>query len=119
MLARAVLILAIRNLVRNVRTPMLLVMSLLQPIVWLVFFSQTFTGLADTPQLRGLGVTSYLSYFVPGMVVLSVLFTGLTSAMGTISDIDSGLFDKFLTSPIPRMSIFLGRALADAVTMLA
>jgi ABC-2 type transport system permease protein len=116
---RAVLILAIRNLVRNVRTPMLIAMSLVQPIVWLVFFSQTFSGLADTPQLRSLGITSYLSYFLPGMVVLSILFTALTSAMGTISDIDSGVLDKFLISPIPRTSILLGRVLADAVTMLA
>lgn len=119
MMARAVLILSARNLLRNLRTPMLMAMSLVQPIVWLVFFSQTFTALAEMPQLRGLGVTSYLSYFVPGMVVLSVLFTGLTSAMGTISDIDAGVLDKFLASPIPRTSILLGRIVADALTMLA
>lgn len=116
---RAVLVLSVRNLIRNMRTPMLMAMSLVQPIAWLVFFSQTFTGLTDTPQFRGAGVTSYLSYFVPGMVVLSVMFTGVTSAMSTITDIDSGMLDKFLASPIPRTSILLGRVIADAFTMLA
>jgi ABC-type Na+ efflux pump permease subunit len=52
------------------------------------------------------------------MVVLPVLFTALASGMATISDIDSGVLDRFLTSPIRRSNILLGRVAADAITGL-
>ncbi len=115
---KAVAVIGARDVLKSVRTPMLVTASLVQPIIWLVLFSQTFQGLADTPQFRDLGYSSYLTFLVPGMVVLSVLFTALQSGMATVTDVDTGTMDKFLISPIRRFSILLGRVLADAVTML-
>ena len=97
---------------------MLVTMSLAQPIIWLVLFSQIFRNLADTPQFKGLGYSSYLTFLVPGMIVLSMLFTALQSGMATITDIDTGMMDKFLISPIRRSSILLGRMTADAILMV-
>jgi ABC-2 type transport system permease protein len=111
--------LAARNVVRNLRTPMLVTASLLQPIIWLILFSQIFRGLADTSEFRRLGYDSYLEFFVPGMIVLSMLFTALQSGVATVTDVDSGMMDKLLISPIRRTSILLGRVIADAITMLA
>lgn len=107
-----------RNVTRNLRTPMLVVASLLQPVIWLVLFSQIFRGLADTQQFRSLGYDSYLEFFLPGTVVLSMLFTALQSGLATVTDIDTGMMDKLLISPIRRTSILLGRVIADAITML-
>jgi ABC-2 type transport system permease protein len=107
-----------RNIARSVRTPMLVAVSLLQPVLWLVLFSQTFRGLAGDAQFRALGYRSYLTFFTPGMIVLSVLFTALQSGMATMSDIDSGMMDKLLTSPVPRLAILAGRVWADVLTML-
>jgi ABC-2 type transport system permease protein len=50
--------------------------------------------------------------------VLSMLFTALQSGLATVTDIDTGMMDKLLTSPIRRTSILLGRVIADAITML-
>jgi ABC-2 type transport system permease protein len=108
-----------RNVTRNLRTPMLVTASLLQPALLLVIFSQIFKGLADTPAFQRLGYHSYLEFLVPGMVVLSMLFTALQSGMATVTDIDTGMMDKLLISPIRRTSILLGRVIADAITMLA
>jgi ABC-2 type transport system permease protein len=108
-----------RNITRSLRTPMLVTASLLQPVIWLVLFSQIFRGLEDVPAFRRLGYESYLEFLLPGMIVLSMLFTALQSGMATVTDIDTGMMDKFLTSPIRRSSILLGRVIADAVTMLA
>jgi ABC-2 type transport system permease protein len=114
-----VLVLAVRNLLRNVRTPMLVTASLVQPIVWLVLFSQIFGRLGDTQEFRSLGYRSYVEFFVPGMIVLSMLFTALQSGIATVTDIDTGVMDKLLISPIRRSGILIGRVAADAVTMLA
>jgi len=108
-----------RNIARSVRAPMLLAVSLLQPVLWLALFSQTFRGLGDVAQFRAQGYHDYLSFFTPGMVVLSMLFTGLQSGMATMSDIDSGMMDRFLASPVRRLTILAGRVWADALTMLA
>jgi ABC-2 type transport system permease protein len=112
-------LLTIRNITRSARTPLLIAVSLLQPIVWLLLFSQTFRGLAGTPQFRSLGYASYLSFFLPGMIVLSMLFTALQSGMATMADIDTGMMDKLLIAPVRRSTILLGRVLADAITMAA
>jgi ABC-2 type transport system permease protein len=108
-----------RNIARSLRTPMLSAVSLVQPVVWLTLFSQTFRGLGDVAQFRAEGYHDYLSFFTPGMVVLSMLFTALQSGMATMSDIDSGMMDKFLASPVRRLTILGGRVWADVLTMLA
>jgi ABC-2 type transport system permease protein len=113
-----VAILTMRNIRKSIQTPLLVAASLLQPVLWLVMFSQTFRGLGGTSQLQTLGFDSYLSFFAPSMVVLAVLFTALQSGMATMTDIDSGMLDKFRIMPMPRFSILLGRVIADAVTML-
>jgi ABC-2 type transport system permease protein len=115
--AMVVVILAIRNIRKSLQTPLLVVASLLQPVLWLVMFSQTFRGLG-AGQLQGLGFKSYLGFFAPSMVVLAVLFTALQSGMATMTDIDRGMLDKFRIIPMRRFSILLGRVIADAVTML-
>jgi ABC-2 type transport system permease protein len=112
------LALGARNVTRNVRTPMLVTASLLQPVIWLVLFSQIFQRLADTPDFQRFGYDSYLEFFVPGMIVLSMLFTALQSGLATVTDIDTGMMDKLLISPIRRTSILIGRTLADLITML-
>jgi ABC-2 type transport system permease protein len=46
-----------------------------------------------------------------------MLFTALQSGIATVTDIDTGMMDKLLISPIRRSSILLGRVGADALTM--
>jgi ABC-2 type transport system permease protein len=114
----AIIVLAARNILRSARTPMLVGAALLQPVVWLVLFSQIFRALADGGPFRSLGYRSYLDFLVPGMAVLSMLFTALQSGVATVADVDSGMLDKLSTSPIRRSAILLGRVLADLVTMV-
>jgi ABC-2 type transport system permease protein len=116
--AQLVVILGGRNLAKSIRTPMLITVSLLQPIIWLVLFSQTFRDLASSAQFSGRGYDSYLEFFTPSMIVLSALFSALQSGMATVADIDTGMMDKFATSPIRRATVLGGRAVADAATML-
>ncbi|MHB1519596.1 MAG: ABC transporter permease [Acidimicrobiales bacterium] len=110
-------LLTARNLKRSRRTPMLIVFALLQPLIWLVMFSQSFKQIADDPRFQALGYHSYLSFFVPSMMALSVLYTALQSGLAVVTDIDTGMLDKLSICPIRRSSIVVGRILADAVQM--
>ena len=112
-------LLARRNVLKTLRSPAFVSFSLLQPVVWLVLFSQTFSGLSDSPQFQRLGYPSYLTFVAPAMMVLSVLFTALQSGLSVVTDLDTGMLDKLRTDPIARSSILVGRLIADAALMAA
>jgi ABC-2 type transport system permease protein len=112
-------LLARRNVLKTLRSPAFVSFSLLQPVLWLVLFSQTFNGLSDSPQFQRLGYPSYLTFVAPAMMVLSVLFTALQSGLSVVTDLDTGMLDKLRTDPIARSSILAGRLLADAALMAA
>ncbi len=114
---REVSILFFRNLTKANRTPLLISFSLLQPLLWLIIFTQIFNELESFPEFKALGYTSYLMFFAPSMVAFTMLFSALQSGLAMITDIDTGMLEKFCISPIRRSSILLGRILADGVRM--
>jgi ABC-2 type transport system permease protein len=109
------LTIARRNLRKSVRVPMLLFMSLFQPLLFLVLFSQIFVSLADLP---GFPYDSYLQFLVPAIIAMTALSSAFQSGLGTVADIEDGMLDKFLIAPIHRVSIMAGRILADGTRII-
>ncbi|MCJ7795918.1 MAG: ABC transporter permease, partial [Thermoleophilia bacterium] len=91
-----------RNMRKLTRVPMLLFFSLFQPLLFLVLFSQVFSSMAKLP---GFGYDNYLQFLVPTIVGLTALNSAFQSGMGMVTDMDSGMLDKFLIAPIRRSSI--------------
>jgi ABC-2 type transport system permease protein len=105
---------------RHVRTllrqPWFVAVSLVQPIIWLVLFSALFKGVTAIP---GFGDNaSYLDYLVPAVLVMTALFSCGWSGMGIIEDLDRGIMDRFLVSPVKRGAIIVGRTLYELVALL-
>lgn len=117
MMWSAVRLLMLRNLKVAVRNGPTLAFTLLQPVIWMALFSQNFRRLTEYPEFSQLGYTSYLSFFVPSIMVLSILNSATLSGMSTVTDMTAGVLAKFVLSPIGRVSILLGRVFADAVSM--
>ncbi|MFN2589376.1 MAG: ABC transporter permease [Actinomycetota bacterium] len=107
-----------RNLKKIVRVPMMLFFSLFQPMLWLVLFTQIFQRLGDTPFFQGQGYDSYLMFFAPSVLTMTVLTSSFQSGMGMVADLELGMLDKFLISPIYRSSVLVGKILADATRMI-
>src|SRR2546422_9037109 len=61
-----------RNLKKIVRVPMMLFFSLFQPMLWLVLFTQIFKKLGDFPQFHAQGYSSYLMFFAPSLLTMTV-----------------------------------------------
>jgi ABC-2 type transport system permease protein len=110
------LIITGRNLLKSVRVPILLFMSLFQPLMFLVLFSQIFTSLADLP---GFPYDTYLQFLVPAIIAMTALSSAFQSGLGTVSDVEDGMLDKFLIAPVHRISIMTGRILSDGVRIIA
>jgi ABC-2 type transport system permease protein len=97
------------------RQPWFVAITLVQPIIWLLLFGSLFKSVTEIPGFGG-GPT-YLDYLVPGVVIMTGLFSSGWSGMGTIDDIDRGLMDRFLVGPLHRSSLIVGRIAHEAVTL--
>jgi len=106
----------IRNLRNSARIPIVWVMSLIQPLIWLLLFGQLFKNVVNVP---GFPTGSYLAYLAPGIIVMTTLMGATFSGMGTLIDIDLGYLDKMLVTPVSRNAIILGRMGGDVVRIVA
>ena len=96
------------------RVRLLLFFALLQPLLFLILFSQVFARL---DQLPGFGYDSYLQFLVPSIIALTALNSAFQSGIGMVTDIEDGMLDKFLIAPIRRSSILVGKVMSDAARM--
>src|SRR5260370_40181869 len=88
-----------RQLRAIVRQPAYLVITLIQPVIWLFLFGSLFRKVADLP---GFGAPSYLDYLVPGAVVMSAVSTSMWSGTPGLEEIDRGIIGRFLVLPLRR-----------------
>jgi ABC-2 type transport system permease protein len=105
----------IRNLRNTARVPIIWVMSLVQPLIWLLLFGQLFRNIVNIP---GFPTENYLAFLAPGIIVMTSLFGATFSGMGTLVDIDLGYLDKMLVTPVNRNAIILGRMGGDVLRVV-
>jgi ABC-2 type transport system permease protein len=102
-----------RQLRAIVRQPAYLVITLIQPVIWLFLFGSLFRKVAELP---GFGAPSYLDYLVPGVVVMSAVSTSMWSGMSVLEEIDRGIMDRFLVLPLRRSAIINASVVMQAIT---
>jgi ABC-2 type transport system permease protein len=105
--------LTVRHLRELWRQPWWILISLAQPLVYLLIYSALFEKVAEIPGFTG---GSYLDFFAPGIVVVTALFSGGWAGMGLLNDLDRGVLDRFLVSPVNRGALIGGRVAQQAVT---
>ena len=105
----------LRDLRSRIRMPVFIFMTLFQPILWLVLFTQIFKSLGG---MLGPNGGSYLQFFAPGVLVMTVLFGSAFSGFGMLMDMDMGILSKMLATPVTRISVIAGRIIATVVVLL-
>jgi ABC-2 type transport system permease protein len=94
-----------RTIRQFIRTPQLLIVSAVTSTMFLLIFRFVFGGAIQT------GDIPYVNFLIPALAAVSGLFAG--GAVGVAEDLESGLFDRLRSLPIPRPAVLLGRSLAD------
>ena len=107
--------LTVRDLRALWRQPWFVAVTLVQPLIWLLLFGELFKSVADLP---GFGDESYIAYLAPGIVVMSALFSSGWSGMATIEEINRGVTDRLLVSPVRRSALIAGRVAQSAVVIV-
>ena len=108
---RPVVTLAQRELQRFYRQRDRVVGAVAQPIVfWLLFGS----GLSASFRPAGVSISS-MEFFLPGTVVMIVLFTAIFSTVSVIEDRNEGFLQGVLAAPVKRSSIIAGKVLGGVL----
>ena len=82
------------------------------PIMFTLLFTFVFGGaLAGSP-------SEYLQFFLPGILVQTVVFNSVYSGMGLSTDLGKGLFDRFRSLPIWSLAPFAGLMAGDILRHL-
>jgi ABC-2 type transport system permease protein len=100
---------AVRLLRKYMRSPQLLVTSIVAGAIFIVLFRYILGGAIQ------LGSVPYVDFLIPGMVLTSVLITGTGTVVGVAEDAEQGLFDRLRSLPAPRIGLLAGRVFGDTV----
>jgi ABC-2 type transport system permease protein len=112
-----------RNLKHQLRYPSLTLMLAGFPIVFLLLFVYVFGGQLGS----GLGGSAaphgdrdaYLTYVVPGILVITVASAALGTAISVATDMTGGIIDRFRTMAITRAAVLTGHVVGSLLQTLA
>jgi daunorubicin resistance ABC transporter membrane protein len=107
---RAVKIVLHRELLRFIYDRARMVSQLFQPVLYLLVLG---TGLgAMVTAGRGVDLKTFI---FPGVIAMSVMFTGMFSAASIVWDREFGFLREMLVAPVSRTAIVVGKVLGGAV----
>jgi ABC-2 type transport system permease protein len=101
-----------RGMLKVKHVPEQLLDVTITPVMFVLMFTYLFGGAIS-------GSTgAYLDYILPGVLVMSVLFTTVYSGVALNTDLTKGVVDRFRSLPIWRPAPLVGSLLGDSVRYL-
>src|SRR3954463_2911738 len=98
-----------RGMLKVKHVPEQLIDVTITPVMFTLLFTYLFGG-----AIAG-STSAYLDYTLPGLLVMSVLFTTVYSGVSLNTDLTKGVVDRFRSLPIWRPAPLLGSLLGDSV----
>ncbi len=105
---RAAIVLAKREIVRFFRQPNRVIGGLGQPLLFWLLFSVGLNRSFNIPD------QDFGQYYIPGTLVLILLFTAIFSTISIIEDRREGFLQSVLVAPVSRWAMVLGKVLGGA-----
>ncbi|HVM40635.1 MAG TPA: ABC transporter permease [Acidimicrobiia bacterium] len=100
-----------REMVRFLRSRVRIITGLAQPVLFLFVLG---VGLGPVIGDRGIEGVSYQAFLFPGVLVMSIMFTAMFSAISIVWDREFGFLREMLVAPVSRASLVLGKAVGSA-----
>jgi len=98
-----------RNLTKLKRSPDMLVFAVIQPIMFVLLFSQVYGGAI---QVQG---TDYTQFLMAGIFAQTVVFGSTFSGSAMAQDLKEGIIDRFRSLPMSGSAVLIGRTNSDLV----
>ena len=109
---RALYTLWLREIKRFIRDRARVIISFVQPLLWLVVFAAGFGARLLIPGI------DYQQYLFPGIIGQTLLFTAMFMGISVIWDKEFGFMKEILVSPVSRFTIFIGKMFGDSTAAL-
>src|SRR5437870_1522328 len=104
-------VLWVLNIKRYFGSRLRIVGSLGQPLLFLLSL-----GFRFGPVFQRAGQGNYIQFLAPGVIAMTVLFSGIFNGIELIWDRQFGFLKETLVAPVPRVTIMIGRTLGGATT---
>lgn len=98
-----------RDMVRLWRQRTRLLGAIARALVWLFAL-----GLGLRGSLSSIGGFSYAQFVFPGVIAMTVIFSGLQSAISIVYDREFGFLKEVQVAPTPRSTLVIGKCLGGA-----
>ena len=104
----------------SMRNPAWVIISLVQPVLYLVLFGPLLTRLPGGLLGGGGGGSTSVAYrfLVPGLLIQLGLFGSTFVGFAIISDWRAGVIERFRVTPVSRLAIMAGRVLRDVIVLV-
>jgi len=99
-------ILWLRQIKRYLRSKSRIVGSLAQPMLFLIAMGYGFGSV-----FKEAGQGDYINFLAPGIIGMSIIFTGIFTGIEIIWDRQFGFLKEMMVAPVSRMEIMIGRTL--------
>ncbi|MCW3995845.1 MAG: ABC transporter permease [Candidatus Bathyarchaeota archaeon] len=109
---RALYTLWLREIKRFIRDRVRVIVSFVQPLLWLVVFAGGFGARLLIPGIN------YQQYLFPGIIGQTLLFTAMFMGISVIWDKEFGFMKEILVAPVSRFTIFMGKMFGDSTAAL-
>lgn len=105
-----------RWLVKTTRNPYVTFSSLVQPVIFFVLMAEVLGAIIGSTLSQSVsGDVSYVTYLTPAIIIQSAMAAAAVSGIGLVDDMETGMFDKTLISPMNRGAMFVGKVLSEVV----
>ncbi|MFI5493485.1 ABC transporter permease [Actinoplanes sp. NPDC051859] len=111
---RSILIIAQRDLTRQVRHPGVLAAQAVQILFFVLVYGIGFGGM-----IAPIDGVAFSAYVYPGIIAIQVVTIGLSSGLTYAWDRDFGVLREMLVAPVPRICLPLGKVAATVTLMAA
>jgi len=112
---RQTLQVSLRYLRALLRQPAFVIITLIQPLIWLLLFGALFKAVTQIPGFSG---RSYIDYLMPGVVVMLAVSSAGWTGMAFIEDMNSGVMDRMLVAPAWRGAFNLGSVAQSMISVV-
>jgi ABC-2 type transport system permease protein len=103
-----------RSLRHITRSPDTIITTTIMPVAFMLLFVYVFGGAIS----QGSGSDRYVTYLLPGILLITVASSISYAAFRLFTDLQNGIFERFVSMPIARSSVLWAHVLTSLVASL-
>lgn len=103
------------HLTETLRNIVWTIVTLFEPVCYLLLFYPLLKGMAGESAVFGGNV---LDFFVPGLLIMIAIYSIMMTGMGVIGQIREGVFEQWQASPSSRLAMTLSLLMRDILSTL-